>query len=174
MSQRRKPTRQQQPQKNEPVKKNDDATQKDDASPPNEADDIEPPATAVDASEPSGKKQVRWAKPAKNWMHWRTYSKWAPILFQRPWEELDRKTIASFDRPHLPSPLHQEETVQKKKKPVRSRYDSEDLSSLYDNVRERIGDYLADIENEDAGLLCIGRGYPIPLEGAYLDGELKV
>jgi hypothetical protein len=136
---------------------------------PGEVENVEPLADAAEASESAEKKIVQWAQPkpgkGKSWHH---YKKWAQVLFGRSWEELKRQKIPGFDDPQLPSPLHQDKT-----KLSDSHGISQELHRLHTDLWNSDGDYLADVNEADAGIVASDDFDPELLRGRKSDRELR-
>lgn len=141
MPPKKKKTGQKAARKAKPAERNVAVAQEDEAPLINGADDAKPQAPAEEASEPAGKMKVRWAKPKTNWIKHAEFRKWAPVLFERPWEELEMDKIDTFAGPQLSSPLHTDATGKKITAPA--DIGSNNLRSLYDEVQSRSEDCLA-------------------------------
>ncbi|KAK7187641.1 hypothetical protein DPSP01_003679 [Paraphaeosphaeria sporulosa] len=156
MPPKKKATGQQPSPKKQPVKQNDDAAEEVAAPPPDGEYNPEPPEIVAELNQALDKKHVRWTRPVTNWFPWRKSSEWATILFQRPWEELAKEKQHSFDRPHLPSLLYQEETGNNKS----YSNDPQGLRTLYRNIQDRREHYLDGIKREEASMIGMANEGP--------------
>ncbi|KAL1593272.1 hypothetical protein SLS60_010880 [Paraconiothyrium brasiliense] len=170
------PKRKQPPRKKKPIQEqDDDVPEEADNLRPERANDAKVSVSAAKATRITREKNVRWARPRMR--HWTALKKFAPVLFRRSWNQLQKAGIDSFDGPQLPSPLYEKKEGDAFSKDKDGLFDSHGISQVlgdfYDSLWKAEGNYLEDVANEDAGLLGFqGRG-PILLEGENLDGEIR-
>jgi hypothetical protein len=163
------PKRKQPPRKKRPVQDNDDQAPGEVVSAPGGVGGVEPLAGAAEVNKVAEKKTVQWAQPkpgkGKSWQH---YKKWAQVLFGRRWEELRREKIPGFDDPQLPSPLNEDRTQLSESLDI-----SQELRRLYVDLSNSDENYLANVDDTDAGIAASADFNRELLRGRESNRELR-